>query len=43
MRRIHIALAVANIAESVEDYSSLLGARPTVVVTASTPFGGPTR
>lgn len=33
MRRIHIALAVANIAESVEDYSNRIGARPTVVVT----------
>lgn len=33
MRRIHIALAVANIAESVEDYSGRIGARPVVVVT----------
>lgn len=33
MRRIHIALAVASVAESVEDYSQRIGARPTVVVT----------
>ena len=33
MRRIHIALAVASIADSVEDYSNRFGARPTVVVT----------
>ncbi len=33
MRRIHIALAVADIVQSVEDYSIRIGARPTVVVT----------
>ena len=31
MRRIHIALAVADIAESVADYSKRLGAEPVVV------------
>ena len=33
MRRIHIALAVANVAESVPDYSNRIGQEPTVVVT----------
>jgi len=33
MRRIHIALAVANVADSVEDYSDRIGQGPTVVVT----------
>ena len=33
MRRIHIALAVADIDESVGDYSQRLGTQPNVVVT----------
>ena len=33
MRRIHIALAVANVAETVPDYSARIGKEPTVVVT----------
>lgn len=33
MRRIHIALAVASITDSVEDYSKRIGVRPAVVVT----------
>ncbi|MFT4583569.1 MAG: hypothetical protein ACI915_003187 [Gammaproteobacteria bacterium] len=32
MRRIHIALAVGSIADSVEDYSVRIGTPPTVVV-----------
>ncbi|MFT4561502.1 MAG: hypothetical protein ACI9BW_001243 [Gammaproteobacteria bacterium] len=32
MRRIHIALAVGSITDSVEDYSVRIGAEPTVVV-----------
>jgi len=32
VRRIHIALAVASIVDSVEDYSRRIGAPPTVVV-----------
>ena len=32
MRRIHIALAVASIRDSVEDYSQRIGAPPIVVV-----------
>ena len=33
MRRIHIALAVANVAETVPDYSARIGKEPTVLVT----------
>jgi catechol 2,3-dioxygenase-like lactoylglutathione lyase family enzyme len=33
MRRFHIALAVADLAESIRDYSRRLGAAPTAVVT----------
>ena len=32
MRRFHIALAVANLADSVRDYSARLGVEPTAVV-----------
>ena len=32
MKRIHVAIAVANIDRSVEDYSRRLGAQPSVVV-----------
>jgi hypothetical protein len=32
MRRFHIALAVGNLARSIQDYSQRLGAAPTVVV-----------
>jgi catechol 2,3-dioxygenase-like lactoylglutathione lyase family enzyme len=32
MRRFHIALAVADLAASIEDYSRRLGTRPTAVV-----------
>lgn len=32
MRRFHIALAVADLTQSIEDYSRRLGARPTAVV-----------
>jgi catechol 2,3-dioxygenase-like lactoylglutathione lyase family enzyme len=32
MRRFHIALAVADLARSIEDYSQRLGVRPTAVV-----------
>ncbi len=32
MRRIHIALAVANLEESITDYTKRLGAQPNVVV-----------
>ncbi len=32
MRRIHIALAVGSISESVKDYTARIGAEPTVVV-----------
>jgi catechol 2,3-dioxygenase-like lactoylglutathione lyase family enzyme len=32
MRRFHIALAVADLQESIRDYSRRLGARPTAVV-----------
>ena len=33
MRRFHIALAVADLADSIRDYSRRLGAAPTAVVT----------
>ena len=33
MRRFHIALAVADLADSIRDYSRRLGAKPTAVVT----------
>jgi hypothetical protein len=32
MRRFHIALAVADLARSIQDYSARLGSRPAVVV-----------
>ncbi len=33
MRRFHIALAVADLAQSIPDYSARLGVKPTAVVT----------
>jgi hypothetical protein len=33
MRRFHIALAVADLGQSIHDYSQRLGAKPTAVVT----------